>query len=237
MQDILDTIIERHSTRAPFDAGRAVAKADLDRVLEAARWSPTAHNMQNFEIIVVDDRKLLRKIANLKSPTSRAFVRENYPLLSFSEEELLRRKVGILGGGFPRSWLTPKARTSGLTGEKGVPRLGRFIDEGGILLVMTCDPAWRAPASEHDILGAMSLGCLLENIWLEATALGLSVHVVSSIANATVEKQVKRVLGIPRKLKIALSLRLGYPLPGSAATLRVRREIEDFVHYNRFGRK
>jgi nitroreductase len=237
MQDILDTIIERHSTRAPFDPGRAVAKPDLERILEAARWAPTAHNMQNFDIVVVDDPKLLKKIAGLKSPISRAFVRENYPLLSFSEEELSGRKVGILGSGFPRTWLTPKARRTGDTGAKTVPRLGRFIDEGGILLVMTYDPAWRAPASGHDFLGAMSLGCVLENLWLEATALGLSVHVVSSVANKHVEGKVKGILGIPPKLKIALSVRLGYALPGRFPAVRVRRDIGDFVHYNGFVEK
>ena len=46
----------------PFDLERPIAKEQLADILEAARWSPTAHNMQNFEIIVVDDRKILEAI-------------------------------------------------------------------------------------------------------------------------------------------------------------------------------
>jgi nitroreductase len=47
-------------------------------ILEAARWAPTAHNMQNFEIAIVDAEPTLAKIARVHSGTSREFVRENY---------------------------------------------------------------------------------------------------------------------------------------------------------------
>jgi nitroreductase len=73
------------------------------QILEAARWAPTAHNMQNFEIIVVDDKTQLEKLGKIKSRISEDFLRENYQQLSFSEEELLKKKVGILGTMFPPS--------------------------------------------------------------------------------------------------------------------------------------
>ncbi len=95
MQDVLKLIQERQSDRIPFDPERPVAKQDLRQVLEAGRWAPTAHNMQNFEIAVVDDKKLLEAIGNVKRPTSDTFIEENYQQLSFSEEELLRKKVGL----------------------------------------------------------------------------------------------------------------------------------------------
>ena len=63
-----------------------------------------AHNMQNFEILVVDDIELLEKIGNIKSRPSEDFVRENYEQLSSSEEELLKKKMGLLGTMFPPSW-------------------------------------------------------------------------------------------------------------------------------------
>ena len=52
-------IRERHSTRTEFDEKRVLSKHDLEKILDAGRWAPTAHNMQNFEIIVVDDKKKL----------------------------------------------------------------------------------------------------------------------------------------------------------------------------------
>jgi nitroreductase len=93
MQDILKLIQERHSARAPFDPQRPVATQDLRQILEAARWSPTAHNMQNFEIVVVDDTKILETLGEIESHISEEFIQENYQQLSFSEEELRQKKA------------------------------------------------------------------------------------------------------------------------------------------------
>jgi UDP-N-acetyl-D-mannosaminuronate dehydrogenase len=57
--------------------------------------------MQNYEIFVIDDEKLLRTIGNIKSQASAEFIRENYQQLSSSRKELRRKKVGILGTAFP----------------------------------------------------------------------------------------------------------------------------------------
>ena len=107
MSSILKLIQQRQSARVPFDPLRPIAKEDLRQILEAGRWAPTAHNMQNFEILVINDEKILKRIGNIKSRVSVEFLRENYEQLSFSEEELLRKKVGILGTMFPPSWRDP----------------------------------------------------------------------------------------------------------------------------------
>jgi nitroreductase len=107
MTDILEVIQQRKSTRVPFDSSHLISKDDLMQILEAARWTPTAHNMQNFEIIVVDDKNILNTIADMRNPTSEIFVRENYQQLSFSEEELRRKKVGLLGTMFPAEMRNP----------------------------------------------------------------------------------------------------------------------------------
>jgi nitroreductase len=53
--DLLELIKKRHSTRAAFDPDKKVVKNDLEKILESATWSPTAHNMQNFNILVIDE--------------------------------------------------------------------------------------------------------------------------------------------------------------------------------------
>jgi nitroreductase len=87
--DILKLIQQRQSTRVVYHPRRPVAREEPRQIIEAGRWAPTAHNMQNFEVVVVDD-KILEKIGNVKSQVSEAFIRKYYQLLSFSEEELLR---------------------------------------------------------------------------------------------------------------------------------------------------
>ena len=104
MDNLLKIIQERHSTRALFDPQKQVPESDLKKIIEAGRWTPTAHNMQNFEIIVIDDEKVLERVGNITTYPSPDFIRENYEQLSMTEEELFRKKVGILGLQFPPEW-------------------------------------------------------------------------------------------------------------------------------------
>jgi nitroreductase len=234
MADILKTIQQRQSTRVPFNPNRPVSKENLRQILEAARWAPTAHNMQNFEVIVVDDKEVLEKIGNIKSRVSEAFIRENYQQLAFSEEELLQKKVGILGTNFPPDWRDP-AKLDKAVRESAPSPLNQRIMGSPALMIVIYDSRKRAPASEGDVLGFISLGCVMENMWLMAQSLGISVHILSVFSEKAVEKEVKRILKVPKYMKIAFATRLGYPVSKQVKRLRVRRDMEMFTHHNQFG--
>jgi hypothetical protein len=51
---------------------------------------------------VVDDKEILAKISEMRF-ISMDFIRENYQQLSFTEEELKRKKTGIMGTMFRRA--------------------------------------------------------------------------------------------------------------------------------------
>ena len=232
MQELLNIMQKRQSARIPFDSERPVAKEDLRQILEAGRWAPTAHNMQNFEILVVDDPKLLATIGKIKRQVSRTFIRENYKQLSFSSKELAAKKTGILAAMFPRSWVTPGAKLDNLA----LP-LSLTIQGSQTLLIVLYDTKKRAPASKGDVLGMLSLGCVMENMWIMAQSLNIGFHVMSVFSATDVERRLKRLLGISKHWKIAFACRLGYPVPARARHMRVRRDVEDFTHYNHFGNK
>ncbi|WXG46936.1 MAG: nitroreductase family protein [Candidatus Atabeyarchaeum deiterrae] len=236
MSDVLKLMQQRQSTRVPFDPNRPVDKEDLRKVLEAGRWAPTAHNMQNFEILVVDDKELLEKIGNIKSRISAEFLRENYEQLTLSEEELLRKKVGILGTMFPPSWRNP-AKLDEVVRESAPSLLNQSIRGSPMLLILIHDSRKRAPASEGDVLGIMSLGCVMENMWLMAHSLGISLQILSVFSAKPIEKEVRQILNIPEYMKIAYTSRLGYTISAPARYMRVRRDIEGFTHHNRYGNK
>lgn len=236
MTDILKNIQQRQSTRVPYDPNRPVAKDDLRQIIEAGRWAPTAHNMQNFEIVVVDDKKVLEKIGKTKSQVSEAFIRENYQQLSFSEEELLRKKVGILGTMFPPKWRDSDKLDEAVRESRPAP-LNQRVRGIPVLLIVFYDARKRAPASEGDVLGFISLGCVMENMWLMAQSLGISVHVLSVFSADVVEKEIKRILSIPEYMRVAFAFRLGYPVSKPARHLRVRRDPETFTHYNKYENK
>jgi nitroreductase len=235
MNEVQRIIQERQSARVPFDPNKKVSKEDLRQILDAGRWAPTAHNMQNFDVIVVDDKEVLEIIGNVKSRISEVFLRENYEQLSFSKEELLKKKTGILGAMFPPAWVDPSKMAEAARKSEPMP-LTQSIRGSPCLLIVVYDPKKRAPASEGDVLGFMSLGCVMENMWLMAQSLGISLQILSAFAAPPVEKELKKILGIPEQLKIAYCSRLGYPT-GASKYLRVRRDIEDFAYYNKFGNK
>jgi nitroreductase len=191
--------------------------------------------MQNFEIVVVDDREILNALANIETEASQVFVEENYEHLSFSEEELARKKVGLLATMFPPSWSTPGVRPK-VDAAHAHSVLGEPMRMSSAVLVVCYDPFKHAPASAGDFLGIMSLGCVLENMWLVAQSLGIGFQVQSALAGERVERKVQHALEIPEHLRVAFAVRLGYPKT-SITYLRVRREIDDFTHRNRFRRK
>lgn len=235
MSEILKTIKERQSARVPYDANRQVPKEDLQKILEAAKWTPTAHNMQNFDIIVIDDKSVLNNIGNIKSKISEEFLRENYEQLSFSKEELIKKKTGILGSMFPPEWVDPAKIADAVKKASPMP-LTQSIRGSPTLLIVIYDSTKRAPASHGDVLGFISLGCLMENMWLMAQSLGVSMQILSAFSAPPVETEIKKLLDVPDYMKIAFTCRIGY-LSGASKYLRVRRDTEDFTHHNKYGNK
>jgi len=235
MSEILRIIQERQSARVPFDPNHQIPEEDLRKILKAARWTPTAHNMQNFDIIVVDDKAVLDKIGSIKSKISEEFLRENYEQLSFSREELLKKKTGILGSMFPPEWVDLAKIPEAVKRATPMP-LTQSIRGSPTLLIVVYDARKRAPASHGDILGFVSLGCLMENMWLMAQRLGISMQILSAFSAPPVETEIKKLLEIPDYLKIAYTCRIGYPT-SAGKYFRVRRDIEDFAHHNRYAKK
>src|SRR6201993_5558516 len=90
------------------------------------------------------------------------------------------------------------------------------------------------PASEGDVLGLMSLGCVLQNMWLMAHSLGLGFQVLSVLSSPSVEEAVKQLLAAPGHMKVAFAVRLGHPVI-SMPYPRVRRGVAGVTHRNHFG--
>lgn len=228
MQDILKLIKERQSARGVFDLKRQIAQEDMDQILEAGRWAPNAHNVQNREIVIVNDQDILAKISNINTPLTETFLKEHYASLSLSKEEFLQRRIGLLNETLP-----PFLRYS----DDAAANVNLDLKAGQTsptVLFFVHDPARRAPESEGDFVGIISIGCALENMWLMANSLGIGVHLIDGLCHDPAESEVKKVLGIPANMKIAVAMALGYPAGPAHEYLRVRRDVKDFCHYNRW---
>jgi len=234
---LLSLIQKRHSTRGPFDPDRPVTRQQVKHILEAARWAPTPNNMQNFAIVVVDDQERLAAIAKIPAEMSETYLRENYEHVSFSEAELSRKKTGTLASIYPRAWTDPEAWNPESDATSQLTQLGKVVLQPQVLLVVVHDSSVHSPDSKGDALGLMGLGCVMENMWLMSESEGLGMHVLTVFRNGAVERQVQQALQIPSRMQIAFACSLGYPASPAAPYPRVRRELEDFVHHNRFGHK
>ena len=237
MPQILKIIRDRHSTRGPFDPARPVTHSQLKLILEAAQWAPTPNNMQNFEIVVVDEKERLEAIGKIPADMSEAYLRENYEQISFNEAELRIKKTGMLASTFPPVWTNPEAWNPDSDYRSQITFLGRSVLETKLLLIVLYDRNRRAPGSEADSLGHMSLGCVMENMWLMSEYLGIGMHVLTVFGDSPVEQQVQHFLQVPAHMKIAFACALGVPADSPSNYVRVRRDIEDFVHHNQYGRK
>jgi len=235
MDNLSSLIRNRQSSRVLFDPNRPVPAEDLRQILDAGSWAPTAHNMQNFEVVIVDDQTLIQEIAAVRAPVSVQFVRENFKQLSFSEAELLAKKTGVLGSIFPAAWQKPHIRKADIVESDKSAFMQQELHSTPVLGIVLYDPARRAPASKGDFLGIISLGCVMENMWLMANHLGIQFHILSALSNKPVAKAIRRILHIPKRLEIAYAFRLGYAIH-DGSYLRVRRNIPDFTHHNRYGR-
>ena len=234
MRDLLDIMWQRHSCRAAFDPDRGIGEHDLQRLLDAARWSPTVHNMQNFEIVVVDDKVKLGEISAIQLPPSETFQLDESLQLSLSEAESLQQKIGLSAAMFPASWHEPDPERT----EPGAERhtyLGRTISPCAALLIVVYDRRLRN--SEGDALGIMSLGCVMQNLWLMAESLGIRVQILSAVGQDEIADRVRRILAVPGHMDIAFAVRLGYPTTASESHFRVRRRIADFAHRNRYRKR
>jgi nitroreductase len=231
MNQLITVIQARHTDRSQYARDQRPSDTALNTLLEAARWAPTAHNMQNFEIVVVDDPAMLAGIGAIRRELSAAFLRENYRQMSFSEEALRRKRTGVLASMFPPSWQRPDADPSQI--EPG--QLRDLLQGAPMLLLVLYDPAVRAPGSAGDFLGIMSLGCVMQNLWLAAQSLGISVQILSAFGASSVQRKLRPMLRLPANRSIAFGCRLGFPQGPTTPSIRVRRELPDFVHRNGYG--
>lgn len=59
--DVFEAIKKRRSVRAYTD--EKVSEEDIERLIEAARWAPSAGNIQPWEFVVVKDMETKRKLS------------------------------------------------------------------------------------------------------------------------------------------------------------------------------
>jgi len=92
--DVFEAIKERRSVRAYAD--EKVSDKDVERLIEAARWAPSAGNIQPWEFVVVKDMETKRKLS--EAALNQTFI-ETAPIVIVVCADLNRSSMGYGGRG------------------------------------------------------------------------------------------------------------------------------------------
>ena len=67
--DFLELVKKRRSIRS-FNPEKSLKKEDLEKILEAGRWAPSAHNFQDWFFVVVKNQNMKEKLVEAASGQS-----------------------------------------------------------------------------------------------------------------------------------------------------------------------
>lgn len=202
-ENLLELVKKRRSIRS-FKP-EPIPDEYVAKIIEVARWAPSAANSQPWEFIVIKKAELKQKIIQ--------FIKENHALTQ--KMELTREPALRFPGHF-----------------RPVERFG--YEDAPVFIILCGDERTKEAYPVHVFLQRAqsnfdsSLANAFLYMLLVATTLGLGAQWVSAIRNHFVQCQVKELLGIPAELQIYDMMAVGYP----AAEPRPRpiRAKEEMVH-------
>jgi nitroreductase len=218
--ELLEALRTRRSIRA-FKS-EAVGRELLNRILEAARWSPSWGNTQPWELVVAAGAK----VKGLSADLAAAF-----------EGKVPPNPDVAMPGTFPDAYKSRyMACAAGLFGTMGVARDDK-ASRWAHMVKMT--RAFDAPVLIYVIFNRdlaepytmFDLGAITQSLCLAAHALGLGTCIEAQLA--LYPDIVRRHLNLTAAHKIAVGIALGHPDPAAPANaFRTEREpLEKFVHW------
>ena len=224
--DVFDAIRGRHTTNGPF-ADRPIAAEHLRMILEMAARAPSHFNSQPWRFIVIEDEARRTAIGEIAGDSMRQlmaegrFIQQYRRFFRFSEQEIEESHDGIHFDNMPGA-LKPFAKYV-LTERGGrilnsfqVPRvLGndarRLVAKSPMLLGIALDRSLFQPGELTGLYTSISLGAVVQTIWLTATAQGMGMQFVSTPQEIPAQwARVSDLLCVPAEYELVLLLRLGY---------------------------
>jgi nitroreductase len=190
-----------------FEKGRAVDRATLSAIAEAARWAPTGANSQCFDLLVIDDPAVREAVLEV-------FLAQSNRLIDHVK-------------GFPAVKKTYMANTVAVMIVLADARWKAAFP-------VATSPQWEQEyALNNERILVASIGAVIQNIQLAVTACGLTSAWLSGGGEDTTNAALADLLGYPEGIYRAIgTIPIGYPEKELAS--RYRRPLGQMVHWNRF---
>jgi nitroreductase len=213
--DLLDVMRTTFSCREFKD--EPVSDAALHRILDAARFAPSGGNRQGWRVIVVRDRTVRARLAELVKPIMRRYVAQT------------------LAGEAPFNALVPSQVTEATVAETPLPdATWRPIVDAPVLLVIGLDLARVTSFDRHlprpGVVSGASVYPFVWNLLLAARTEGYAGVITTYLAPD--EAEVRRLLHLPDAFAVAAAVPLGRP---KKVLTRLRRNpVESFARLERW---
>ncbi|MHA1144353.1 MAG: nitroreductase family protein [Candidatus Helarchaeota archaeon] len=237
--DFQELVKYRRSSRYLYTQ-KPIPDAHLRKIFEAARYAPTPHNSQPFEIIVVKDKDVIKQLSEVGFRLDKKAVDGHFYWTRFSDEELENKRTGVQVDVLPKFILDLKENPSlvddDVFWDRAMKLYSYFVQNCSCLLFVLYDKSLRGVGPLHHVWGILSIGAVMQNIWLAANDLGISAELISGqLMVPESVQQILQILDIPKdKYRLMLIFRLGYEKKFGTWGTNIRRELKDFVHLDRF---
>lgn len=258
--NVYKAITQRRSYRGTFQE-RPIDETDMDRIIEAARWTPSPFNVQPWELVFIKDQNGKDILANmteqaiLKQFKDSKFLNENSLWMRLNEEEWTEQGDGVLltdhvnlpkliqnaPDKFTQNILSVMLKNAKPLSFMGYIGLGKMpareiatqVRESPVLLLITMNNRRQPPGEGATRWMWLSIGMLIQNILLAATAINIGVQFVSAPVETQRDRtQIQQHFGIPEHLEVMTLLRMGYMKTEESNSVRL--EPNEFVHYEKY---
>lgn len=258
--NVYKAITQRRSYRGTFQE-RPIDEADMDRIIEAARWTPSPFNVQPWELVFIKDQNGKDILANMteqaimKQFKDTKFLDENSQWMRLNEEEWTKRGDGVLltdyvnlpkliqnsPDKFTQNILSVMLKNAKHLSFMGYIGLGKMpareiasqVRESPVLLLITMNNRRQPPGEGATRWMWLSIGMLIQNILLAATAINIGVQFVSAPVETQRDRtQIQQHFSIPDHLEVITLLRMGYMKTEEGNSVRL--EPTEFVHYEKY---
>lgn len=254
--ELFEAIYKRHTTNGPF-ANTPVASEHKLRLVEMASRAPSHFNSQPWRFIFVEDRERREQVGKIAGDSMRRLIEEGTfwqqykRYFRFSKEEASATKDGIHIDNMP-GVLKPFAKYL-FTEEGGkimnamqVPRILakdnlKLVANSPLLLGIALIRSEYKPGELSGLYSTISLGAVIQTIWLTATAQGMGIQFISTPQEVPDNwAKIVQLLHVPDDYELIALFRLGYTDPTIKRptidwTSPQRKQVAELAFQERWG--
>jgi nitroreductase len=216
--ELFDAIKRRRTANGAF-LPQPVAPEHVRTIVEMASHAPSHFNSQPWRFLVVQDRARRQQVADIAGESMRMLMEEGTfwkrysRYFRFSQEEVDRTSDGIYFDKMPGVF-TPQG--GAIVNKLQVPRvLGKdahkLVASSPLLLGITLTRREYQEGELSAMYSVISLGAVIQTIWLTATSLGMGMQFISTPMEVEGQwEKIVALLGVPDDQALLVLFRLGY---------------------------